>query len=70
MIPAVVVIHPGARRAYHGLPLALPAGSWVVTEAGELQVRGDGSITPRPTPIPWSRLSIAADPCVGSRKVA
>ena len=63
-------IDPRARRAWASLPSVLPRGAWVVTEDGELRVEDDGSITPRPTPIPWSRLSAAAEPCAVSRKGA
>jgi hypothetical protein len=40
----------------------LPVGGWVITIDGELRVEDDGSITPRPTPWPWTRPSIAAIP--------
>ncbi|MGA8891814.1 MAG: hypothetical protein WB493_09615 [Anaeromyxobacteraceae bacterium] len=61
-------LDPRARRAWPGLPNVLPAGAWIVTTDGELRVEADGTVTPRPTPIPWTRPSVAADPCTGSRR--
>jgi hypothetical protein len=45
--------------------VGFPTGAWIITEAGELHVESSGAVTLRPTPLPWSRPSIAAVPSKG-----
>ena len=60
-----VTIHPLARREWPELPGRLPAGAWLLTIDGELQVQFDGQVVPRATPLPWSRPSAAGMPTSG-----
>ena len=41
---------------------AATPGAWIQTEHGELHVQADGTVELRPTPIPWTRPSVAALP--------
>ena len=47
--------------------LGFPVGAVLATEAGELIVMADGAVEIRPSPLPWSRPSIAAVPSKGRR---
>lgn len=64
-VGAPVRIHPLARREWPELPAFLPAGAWVLTIDGELRIETDGTVTPRGTPLPWSRPSAAGMPTSG-----
>jgi hypothetical protein len=60
----LVVIHPCA-CAFYGLRpgSAFPVGTWLVTNDGtELHVLADGTVALRPSPLPWTRPSVAAIP--------
>ena len=65
----LVVPHPRACDAF-GLPYgqSFRAGAWLVTESGELHVMADGQVELRPTPIPWTRPSVAAIPTIKPRR--
>ena len=58
-----VLVNPRACIAF-GLPPGTSAmiGAWLITEHGALHVQADGTVMMRPTPLPWSRPSVAAIP--------
>jgi hypothetical protein len=60
----LVVLHPCACRAYGLRPgSAFPPGSWLILADGTgIVVMPDGQVEPRPTPLPWTRPSVAAIP--------
>ena len=61
-------IDPRERAAWPNLPAVAPVGAWVCTEEGALQVQDDGTLTPRASPLPWTRPSIAAEPTAGGAR--
>ena len=61
-------LDPRERAAWPNLPRAAPVGSWICTEAGPLHVQDDGRVVPLASPLPWSRPSIAAEPCAEIRR--
>ena len=67
--PDLVAVDVRARDAF-GIHTGThySCGAWIVTEAGELHVLADGTVSPRPTPLPWSRPSVAAMPHLTRRR--
>jgi hypothetical protein len=61
--PVFVFINPHSCAAFGLSPgTSAMVGAWLITEAGELHVLADGTVTLRPSPLPWSRPSVAAIP--------
>lgn len=67
--PDLVRVDVRARDAF-GLHSAThySCGAWIVTEEGELHVLADGAVMMRPTPLPWTRPSVAAIPTMVVRR--
>lgn len=68
--PSFVFINPRVCAAFGLRPgTSAMAGAWLVTADGtELHVLADGTVALRPSPLPWSRPSVAAIPTMTVRR--